>query len=97
MVTRWGMSDELGMVQLAPRQNPYLGGIDAYHGNARPFSEETARTIDAEIRTILGDSLEQARKLLIAQDLGPGARVRERARSHQHALAGHGIHQDSAR
>ena len=25
MVTRWGMSDELGMVQLAPRQNPYLG------------------------------------------------------------------------
>ena len=26
MVTRWGMSDKLGMVQLAPRQNPYLGG-----------------------------------------------------------------------
>ena len=25
MVTRWGMSDELGMVQLAPRENPYLG------------------------------------------------------------------------
>ena len=26
MVTRWGMSDALGMVQLAPRENPYLGG-----------------------------------------------------------------------
>jgi cell division protease FtsH len=26
MVTRWGMSDKLGMVQLAPRQNEYLGG-----------------------------------------------------------------------
>src|SRR5690606_36267594 len=25
MVTRWGMSDELGMVQLEARQNPYLG------------------------------------------------------------------------
>ena len=25
MVTRWGMSDALGMVQLAPHQNPYLG------------------------------------------------------------------------
>src|SRR5687768_17676029 len=24
MVTRWGMSDQLGMVQLAPRDNPYL-------------------------------------------------------------------------
>jgi hypothetical protein len=26
MVTRWGMSDALGMVQLAPRENAYLGG-----------------------------------------------------------------------
>jgi cell division protease FtsH len=25
MVTRWGMSDELGMVMLAPKQNDYLG------------------------------------------------------------------------
>ena len=25
MVTRWGMSDKLGMVQLAPRQNAFLG------------------------------------------------------------------------
>src|SRR5262245_22787442 len=37
MVTRWGMSDEIGMVQLAPPQNPYLGfGI----GAPKPFSEE---------------------------------------------------------
>src|SRR5829696_7852608 len=26
MVTRWGMSEKLGLVQLAPRKNPYLGG-----------------------------------------------------------------------
>src|SRR5215204_768560 len=26
MVTRWGMSEKLGTVQLAPRQNAYLGG-----------------------------------------------------------------------
>ena len=32
MVTRWGMSDKLGMVQLAPRQNPYLAGMDGYGG-----------------------------------------------------------------
>ena len=27
MVTRWGMSEALGMVQLTPRQNAYLGGF----------------------------------------------------------------------
>src|SRR5215207_9469899 len=48
MVTRWGMSDRLGMVQLAPRQNPYLSGpagMDGYGGlgGTRPFSDETAR------------------------------------------------------
>ena len=30
MVTRWGMSERLGLVQLAPRENPYLGGSDGY-------------------------------------------------------------------
>src|SRR5690606_30001056 len=27
MVARWGMSDKLGMVQLAPPRNPYLGTV----------------------------------------------------------------------
>jgi len=38
MVTRWGMSERLGLVQLAPRENPYLSGSDGY-GGSRPFSE----------------------------------------------------------
>src|SRR5499426_2813262 len=42
MVTRWGMSERLGMVQLAPRENPFLPALPSYDG-ARPFSEETAR------------------------------------------------------
>jgi cell division protease FtsH len=63
MVTRWGMSDELGMVQLAPRENPYLGTMAGYDGT-RPFSEETARTIDAEVRRIISDSHDEARRLL---------------------------------
>ena len=33
MVTRWGMSERLGMVQLAPRENPYLGGPEGYGGD----------------------------------------------------------------
>lgn len=63
MVTRWGMSEELGMVQLAPRQNPYLGAMDGY-GGARWFSEETARAVDAEVMTIIGESHAEALRLL---------------------------------
>ncbi|HEY9447731.1 MAG TPA: ATP-dependent zinc metalloprotease FtsH [Burkholderiales bacterium] len=65
MVTRWGMSERLGMVQLAPRDNPYLGGPVGY-GGARPFSEETAKTIDAEVLRIIDDSHDEARRLLTA-------------------------------
>jgi len=63
MVTRWGMSDRLGMVQLAPRENPYLGRLDGY-GGPNPFSEETASAIDAEVLRIIRESHEEARKLL---------------------------------
>ena len=65
MVTRWGMSERLGMVQLAPRENPYLSGANGY-GGARPFSEETAEAIDAEVRKIIGESHDEAKRLLSA-------------------------------
>jgi cell division protease FtsH len=65
MVTRWGMSDRVGMVQLAPRENPYLAGPGGY-GRVRPFSEATATAIDAEVRKIIGDSHDEAKRLLIA-------------------------------
>jgi cell division protease FtsH len=63
MVTRWGMSDAVGMVQLAPRQNPYLGGAEGYAG-AKPYSEETARIVDAEVLRIINESHDEARRLL---------------------------------
>jgi len=65
MVTRWGMSERLGLVQLAPRENPYLGGPDGYAG-ARPFSEATAAAIDAEVLKIIGESYDEAKRLLSA-------------------------------
>jgi cell division protease FtsH len=65
MVTRWGMSERLGLVQLAPRENPYLGGADGYAG-ARPFSEATAAAIDAEVLQIIGESYDEAKRLLSA-------------------------------
>jgi cell division protease FtsH len=65
MVTRWGMSERLGLVQLAPRENPYLGGSNGYAGE-KPFSEATAETIDAEVLKIIGESHEEAKRLLSA-------------------------------
>jgi cell division protease FtsH len=62
MVTRWGMSDKLGTIQLAPRQNPYLGG--GGFPSEKPFSEETARGIDQEVLRIMDESHEGALRLL---------------------------------
>jgi cell division protease FtsH len=63
MVTRWGMSDELGMVQLAPRHNPYLGDAVGF-GGEKPFSEETARIVDLEVQRIINQSHDEAMRLL---------------------------------
>ena len=63
MVTRWGMSERLGMVQLAPRENPYLASLDGM-GSAKSVSEETARIIDAEVQRIISECHDEARRLL---------------------------------
>jgi cell division protease FtsH len=63
MVTRWGMSDELGMVQLAPPENPFLDGFGGY-GDARPFSDATARAVDNEVLKIIGESYDEALRRL---------------------------------
>jgi cell division protease FtsH len=60
MVTRWGMSEEVGMVQLTARGNPYLG-IDA---GTQPFSEATARIVDHEVHRIISECHVQAVALL---------------------------------
>lgn len=64
MVTRWGMSDRLGMIQLAPRQNPYLQGPSAGYTGAKPFSEQTAEIIDEEVLKIINESYQEAQRLL---------------------------------
>ena len=65
MVTRWGMSERVGLVELAPRDNPYLSGANGY-GGAKPFSERTAEAIDAEVLKIIGESHDEAKRLLNA-------------------------------
>jgi cell division protease FtsH len=63
MVTRWGMSDALDMVALAPRESAFLGS-SGYWGGEKPYSEKTAQVIDAEIRRIIRESHEEAQRLL---------------------------------
>jgi cell division protease FtsH len=65
MVTRWGMSEKIGLVQLAPRANAYLGGTAAF-GADKPFSETTAYMIDTEVQRIIGESYDEAIRLLRA-------------------------------
>ncbi|MGE0802760.1 MAG: ATP-dependent zinc metalloprotease FtsH [Lautropia sp.] len=61
MVTRWGMSDKLGMVQLAGRQNAFLGAAGPAD---KSYSEETARLVDAEVQRIIHESHAEALRLL---------------------------------
>ena len=63
MVTRWGMSEKLGLVQFISRGNTFLGSSGGY-GDSRAFSEETAKAIDSEISEIIATSHEEAKRLL---------------------------------
>ena len=63
MVTRWGMSEKLGAVEMAPRGNPFLGGQAGY-GGGKYYSEETGKVIDAEILKIINESHDEAKRLM---------------------------------
>lgn len=62
MVTRWGMSDKLGMIQLAPKSNVYLGTAGAY--GSKPFSDATSQAVDEEVLRIINECHDEARRLL---------------------------------
>ena len=62
MVCDYGMSDRLGMVRLGRRHgNPFLGR-DLMED--RDYSEEIARAIDEEVRAIIDQGYERARRIL---------------------------------
>ena len=65
MVTEWGMSDAIGAVNVAAERRPRF--LDLGGGAERgPYSEETARHIDHEIRRIVVEAHDEARRLLAA-------------------------------
>jgi cell division protease FtsH len=64
MVTRFGMSPEIGLLALDSTQDGnYLeGGLSG--GSARPYSDETAREIDMAVRRIIDESYAKAIDML---------------------------------
>lgn len=63
MVTRFGMSDRLGPVALGRQQGNMFLGRDIM--SERDFSEETAATIDEEVRQLVDTAYERAKKVLV--------------------------------
>lgn len=64
MVTRYGMSDKLGMICYADDDDEVFIGRDLAH--AKSVSEETASVIDEEVRRIVSECYQEARKLIEA-------------------------------
>ena len=64
MVTEWGMSERLGAVNFdTGRRNRFL---DIGQGNERgPHSEETARAIDEEVKMLITEAHNDARRILL--------------------------------
>ena len=62
-VTKWGLSDKLGaQLYTEEEQGSYLGGGGG--GQMSHLSDETARTIDAEVSGLLKNCYERAEKIL---------------------------------
>ena len=63
MVTQWGMSDKLGLVAYDSDQ-PVFMGMEYGNQSRGGYSQETAATIDNEIRRLIHEAHERAVKLL---------------------------------
>jgi cell division protease FtsH len=62
-VTKWGLSDKLGaQLYTEEEQNGYLGSAGG--GQMSHLSDETARTIDSEIKLLLDSCYEKATQIL---------------------------------
>jgi len=62
MVTRWGLSEELGPIMYGSESDEVFLGKD--YGHVRDYSEEVAAKIDKEVRRIVENAYEQALQIL---------------------------------
>jgi cell division protease FtsH len=60
------MSEKVGPVTLAPRENPFLSSAESsgFGTGDRPYSEATAQLVDAEVRRILQEGYDAGVHLL---------------------------------
>jgi cell division protease FtsH len=63
MVTRWGMSQRVGLLSFSDRPNPFGPNADFAQ---REYSEATAQVVDEETRDIVQSAYQQVRLLLQA-------------------------------
>ena len=65
MVTQWGMSDRLGMVQYGNDDEYVFLGREV--SRAKVYSETTAQDIDGEVKRIIGDAYRIAKDIITTQ------------------------------
>jgi cell division protease FtsH len=64
MVKEYGMSERLGALAFEPERRPlFLPGADGL-SSSKPYSEETAREIDEEVKRIVDETEARVRELL---------------------------------
>ena len=63
MVTEWGMSEKIGMVNVSDREEHLFVGRDMF--KPREVSEQTSREIDEEVRSIIDASYARAKDIII--------------------------------
>ncbi len=62
MVCEWGMSEKIGPLTLGKKEEHIFLGKEI--SQSRDFSEDTANTIDDEVRSIINENYERARDIL---------------------------------
>jgi cell division protease FtsH len=67
MMTKYGMSERLGLATYGERGSLFLKGTPAPWGGERDYSEATARTIDEEVRGILDRTHDRVRAILTSK------------------------------
>ena len=65
MVTQFGMSEKLGLVSLEGPRTPMFLRVPTY--SPKEYSEETARVIDGEVKTLLSEAHVQVRDILASR------------------------------
>jgi cell division protease FtsH len=65
IVTRYGMTEKLGHVALEKDRRSFLAADQPYYGpQERSYSEETAATIDAEVRRVVDETFDRTVAIL---------------------------------